>query len=295
MLRFSNFFSLPVHHGLCHAPHIYSAQDVEAIVGSTGPRFEAPVLTTLLSSQTGQPFTAKAFGGLAAEVIDQLLTQRIHTDNIAKGIIARLAPKAAGECVLWSFRTSLVLKGICASIEASPDAPLLVRRDLVEWAAQEPTPRVPLTPKQAKLAIVGMSCRLPGGANDLELYWKLLAEGRDVHTTIPPDRFDINTHYDPTGERENTTNTPFMNFMDRPGYFDAGFFNMSPREALETDPMHRLALVTAYEALEMAGCVPGRTRSTSAARVGSYYGQASDDWRELVSPGVSRSTVDGGG
>ncbi|KAK8867287.1 type I iterative polyketide synthase [Apiospora arundinis] len=297
VLRFSNFFSLPVHHGLCHAPHIYSAHDVEAILGPTRVAGEhgPPLLNTLLSSETGRSFSSTTFDGLLAEVVDQLLTQRIHTDSLADGIVAHLAPKAVDGYVVWSFRSSLVLKGICAKLEACPDAPLPVRRDLVDGLAQEPSQRIPLTPKQAKLAVVGMSCRLPGGANDLELYWKLLAEGRDVHTTVPPDRFDLGAHYDPTEQRENTTNTPYMNFMDRPGFFDAGFFNMSPREALETDPMHRLALVTAYEALEMAGCVPNRTRSTSSARVGSYYGQASDDWRELNgSQNIGTYAVPGG-
>lgn len=56
---------------------------------------------------------------------------------------------------------------------------------------------------------------------------------------------------------------------------------MSPREAQQTDPMQRLALVTAYEALEMAGFVPGRTPSSHATRVGTYYGQASDGYREV--------------
>ncbi|KAK8009838.1 beta-ketoacyl synthase domain-containing protein [Apiospora arundinis] len=281
VLRFSNFFSLPVHHGLCHAPHIYSAHDVEAILGPTRVAGEhgPPLLNTLLSSETGRSFSSTTFDGLLAEVVDQLLTQRIHTDSLADGIVAHLAPKAVDGYVVWSFRSSLVLKGICAKLEACPDAPLPVRRDLVDGLAQEPSQRIPLTPKQAKLA----------------LYWKLLAEGRDVHTTVPPDRFDLGAHYDPTEQRENTTNTPYMNFMDRPGFFDAGFFNMSPREALETDPMHRLALVTAYEALEMAGCVPNRTRSTSSARVGSYYGQASDDWRELNgSQNIGTYAVPGG-
>ena len=45
--------------------------------------------------------------------------------------------------------------------------------------------------------------------------------------------------------------------------------------------MHRLALVTAYEALEMSGYSPNRTPSTNKKRIGTYYGQASDDWREL--------------
>lgn len=45
--------------------------------------------------------------------------------------------------------------------------------------------------------------------------------------------------------------------------------------------MHRLALVTTYEALEMAGYAPNRTPSSILSRIGTYYGQASDDWREL--------------
>jgi acyl transferase domain-containing protein len=71
--------------------------------------------------------------------------------------------------------------------------------------------------------------------------------------------------------------------MDNPGLFDAAMFNMSPREAAQTDPMQRLALVTAYEALEMAGYVPNRTPSTNTHRIGTFFGQASDDWREVNS------------
>jgi asperthecin polyketide synthase len=57
--------------------------------------------------------------------------------------------------------------------------------------------------------------------------------------------------------------------------FDAGFFNMSPRETEQTDPTHQLGLVTAYKAQEMAGYAP----SANPRRVATFYGQASDDWR----------------
>ena len=57
--------------------------------------------------------------------------------------------------------------------------------------------------------------------------------------------------------------------------------SMSPREAKATDPMHRLSLLTAYEALEQSGYVPGRTPSTKLDRIGTFYGQTSDDWREI--------------
>ena len=91
----------------------------------------------------------------------------------------------------------------------------------------------------------------------------------------------MDTHYDPTGKIRNTSHTPFGCFIDEPGLFDPRFFNMSPREATQTDPMHRLGLASAYEALEMAGYVPNRSPSTRLERIGTFYGQTSDDWREI--------------
>ena len=69
-------------------------------------------------------------------------------------------------------------------------------------------------------------------------------------------------------------------FLDKPGLFDAQFFSVSPREALQTDPGQRLALVTAYEALENSGFVPNRTPSTRLSRVGTFYGQVADEYKE---------------
>lgn len=89
------------------------------------------------------------------------------------------------------------------------------------------------------------------------------------------------TYYDPTGKIRNTSHTPYGCFIDEPGLFDPQFFNMSPREAKQTDPMHRLGLTSAYEALEMAGYVPNRTPSTRLDRIGTFFGQTSDDWREI--------------
>ena len=112
---------------------------------------------------------------------------------------------------------------------------------------------------------------------------------------VPKDRFDIKTHVDPDGKKTNTTYTPYGCFVDNPGYFDPRFFHMSPREAAQTDPMQRLALVTAYEALEMAGYVPNRTPSTTLDRVGTFYGQTSDDYREInASQSVDTYFITGG-
>jgi len=142
-----------------------------------------------------------------------------------------------------------------------------------------------ITPSTVKsstsdIAIVGMAGRFPDAA-DHEKFWDLLEKGLDVHREIPKDRYNVTTHTDPTLRRKNTSHTPYGNFIKEPGLFDARFFQMSPREAAQTDPMQRLELATAYEAMEMAGIVPGRTGSTKHDRIGTFYGMTSDDWREI--------------
>ncbi|KAF2136059.1 uncharacterized protein K452DRAFT_280560 [Aplosporella prunicola CBS 121167] len=291
-LRYSKSLPLPVYDGLCHAPHLYTPDDIQALLDPKASLLppNRPVRIPLLSSQSGEPFTATTAHDLFLQIATELTTGTIYLDRLTAAILAHAA--AAECCYLSSFRTSLVLKGIADALAADSQ---LVRSDMVSWVHVDFGPRRPRSSADAKLAIVGMACRLPGGANDPDLFWELLEQGRDVHTTVPVDRFDLETHYDPNAKVENATQTPFGNFMDRPGFFDAGFFNMSPREAEQTDPMHRLALVTAYEAMEMAGLVPGRTASSRPQRIATFYGQASDDWRELnASQNIGTYAVPGG-
>ncbi|KAJ0354666.1 hypothetical protein COL154_011700 [Colletotrichum chrysophilum] len=130
---------------------------------------------------------------------------------------------------------------------------------------------------QDAIAIVGMSGRFPGGDN-LQAFWDILVQGKDLHKKVPKDRFDVDLHCDPTGKTPNSTLSAFGCFLDKPGYFDNLMFNMSPREAAQTDPCQRLLLMAAYEALETAGyrydAKPDR------GNVGSFVGLTTDDWRE---------------
>lgn len=68
-------------------------------------------------------------------------------------------------------------------------------------------------------------------------------------------------------------------FLKNPGLFDTRMFNISPREALQMDPIQRLLLMTTYEAMEAAGYNPGASLSTDQNRISTYFGQATDDWR----------------
>ncbi|KAJ5089210.1 polyketide synthase [Penicillium argentinense] len=284
VLRYSKHLPLPVYNGLCHASHLYTSKDSSSILAVSDNTATGRVYLPVLSAKTGKPYVATQARKLWEEIVLEILTGGIYLDNLTEGIVREISIAGSPEVDVFLLRTSLIAQGILSSISSNITDISIRKTDLLDWClVEEPDfyPSTPRSPHQSKLAVVGMSCRLPGGANDLELFWKIMEEGRDVHTRIPADRFDVDAHYDPTGEKWNTTQTPFGNFIDAPGMFDANFFNMSPREAEQTDPMHRLALVTAYEALEMAGYAPNRTPSSILSRIGTYYGQASDDWREL--------------
>ncbi|KAJ5737573.1 polyketide synthase [Penicillium malachiteum] len=284
VLRYSKHLPLPVYNGLCHADHLYCPRDATEIVCFPQEKADGPVLLPVLSAETGKPYCATQARQLWEEVVYEILTRGIFLDRLTGGIVEDLGIVPLPQVEISLLRASIVSKGIIAGIKSHHSQTTIKEISLIEWCHREEPdffPANPQSPHHSKLAVVGMSCRLPGGANDLELFWKLMEDGRDVHTRVPPDRFDVDAHYDPTGNIPNSTQTPYGNFIDCPGMFDANFFNMSPKEAEQTDPMHRLALVTAYEALEMAGYAPNRTPSTNLSRIGTYYGQASDDWREL--------------
>ncbi|WPH03598.1 Hypothetical protein R9X50_00648000 [Acrodontium crateriforme] len=297
-LRYSRSLPLPVYDGLCHASHLYSRADIDEVINGKESVIPATrrVRLPLLSSQTGKPFSAATSEELFSQIGAELLTGTIYVDNVSSGILDRLSAAGPDSAInVDSFRTSLVYKGVISAIEAHFPEVELHHHDMLQWVYDDFRSRKPQSTADAKLAIVGLSCRMPGGANDDELFWELLEKGRKTMTTIPVDRFDLATHYDPSGKTENATSTPYGNFIDAPGMFDAGFFNMSPKEAEQTDPMARLALVTAYEAMEMAGLVPGRTLSSRSSRIGTFYGQASDDWRELnASQNIGTYAVPGG-
>lgn len=129
-----------------------------------------------------------------------------------------------------------------------------------------------------KIAIVGMAGRAPS-ADDMSDFWRIVITGQDVHKEIPEDRWDINEFFSASHKGRCTTNSRYGCFIDKPGVFDARFFNISQREALLMEPCHRLWLMATYEALEMAGYSAGRTRVTDPNRIGAFFGQSVDDWR----------------
>ena len=278
----SNHIRMPCHGGPIHAEHIFDQGDVAKIVHQT--RSNRSSNAQVISPGTGRPFPASDSTELFTQIINYLLTEQVCWEKEVKYAVEWAEEHGRDYYQIFSFRPSQQVQDVVNAVQTELKQVKISTVDWLQWVFTPPgTPPTTRSagPLQSNIAIVGMSCRFPGGADDTDKYWDLLASGRDVHREIPPDRFDLQSHFDPTGQTTNATHTPWGCFVENPGLFEPSFFNMSPREAEQTDPMQRLALITAYEALEKAGFVAHK--SIDMHRVGTFYGQSSDDYREVNS------------
>ncbi|MGW1060498.1 type I polyketide synthase, partial [Micromonospora rubida] len=123
----------------------------------------------------------------------------------------------------------------------------------------DPLPALPGTAAAPDdpIAIIGLSCRFPGGVRSPEQLWDLLTAGGDGITGFPTDRgWDLGDLYDPSGARRGSSYAREGGFLVDAGAFDADLFKISPHEALAMDPQQRLLLETSWEAIEDARIDP---------------------------------------
>ena len=129
------------------------------------------------------------------------------------------------------------------------------------------------------IAIVGMSCRFPGGVTTPDEYWRLLVDQIDAITEVPPERWNKDVLFSEDRQKAGKTYSRWGGFLDTVDRFDPLFFRLSPREADLIDPQQRLFLEVASEALEDAAHAgPGLARFTTGVFVGASPGE----YRELL-------------
>ncbi|MGL4513207.1 MAG: type I polyketide synthase, partial [Lacipirellulaceae bacterium] len=164
----------------------------------------------------------------------------------------------------------------------SPAQRALLEKRLASRAATNghPTPagapRPPGGASAEPIAIVGMACRF-AGAPDLAAYWRLIRDGVEGVSEVPPDRWDVDQFHGAPGTPGKTASRrgAFLEGIDR---FDPTFFGVTPREASRMDPQQRLLLEVSWQALENAGAAPDRLAGSAT---GVYVGIGGSDYAKV--------------
>jgi amino acid adenylation domain-containing protein len=129
-----------------------------------------------------------------------------------------------------------------------------------------------------QIAIIGIGCSFPGGAESPHSLWQFLCGGGDAVVDVPADRWNVDAVYDPTPGTPGKTVCRRAGLLHDVASFDAGFFEISPREAALMDPQQRLLLQVAWRALEDAG-IPAE--SLAGSRTGVYIGTSHSDYHGI--------------
>ncbi|HVG20002.1 MAG TPA: SDR family NAD(P)-dependent oxidoreductase, partial [Blastocatellia bacterium] len=140
------------------------------------------------------------------------------------------------------------------------------------------------------VAIIGIGCRFPSAADSPEAFWRLLRDGVDAITEVPPHRWKIDDYYDPDPDKPGKMYSRHGGFIQDADKFDASFFRISPREAASMDPQQRLALEVSWEALENAGQASDKLKGT---RTGVFIGITTNDYALLIRSRADTDPLDG--
>jgi acyl transferase domain-containing protein len=128
------------------------------------------------------------------------------------------------------------------------------------------------------IAVIGLGCRFPGGADSPETFWELLRRGVDATSEVPAGRWDKDAFFHADPEAPGKMYCWRGGFVEAVDQFDAHFFDISPREAVNIDPQQRMLLEVAWEALEGAGIGPRRLANS---RTGVFVGVSLDDYARI--------------
>ena len=127
--------------------------------------------------------------------------------------------------------------------------------------------------RREPIAIVGMACRFPGGADTPAAFWALLKEGREAVRPLEGRWAWLGVP--PPAEAPGRAGLLSEEELSE---LDAAFFEISDREARSLDPQQRLVLAVAWEALENAGVSP---RALNGSAVSVFLGSTGSEYQRF--------------
>lgn len=221
MFRTKEFFrdaksiALPVYCGMCHASHMYTEESLKQVVhidslAAMERMLNLGLRVPLYSTSTGRPFPGKTATQLLENIVTEITSRAINWTVVVEGVVQQAADSGAAQVQVTVFRNSLAVRELLAHANDKLSSEVMTRaEEIVPWLHKlEPSTGIsgPRGPMQSKIAIVGMACRLPGGADTTDKFWDLLEAGLDVSRTHPADRWDVNKyHVSPVSSRPSRT------------------------------------------------------------------------------------------
>lgn len=148
---------------------------------------------------------------------------------------------------------------------------------------------MPTTSALEPIAIIGIGCRLPGGANSADAFWKMLVAGVDAISEVPQTRWDVRGFYDPEQGKPGKTYSRWAGLIDEIDTFDPAFFGITQREAMFIDPQQRLLLEATWDALMDGG---QQVDIVKGEDTGVFVGISTHDYGDLQMMDPARSIAD---
>ena len=163
-----------------------------------------------------------------------------------------------------------------------------VSQDIASNVPQQLTEHATGPPQDQSVAIVGMSCRFPGGMEGPDMFWDAIQAGRCMVSKVPFCRWDVDAVAARVASLDKRVKgcMTWGGFVENLELFDASFFRISAAEASAMDPQQRLLLEYSYLAFHDAGYTKEALQGRDA---GVFVGIAGNDAQEVAG---SRSGAD---